>query len=259
MARIYIGFDDTDDKDAPMGTGRLVREFIYGLSDEYQAVGVVRHQLPRLDGVPYTSNNSSACAIIDMEDDSMLRKLRDRAVSHVLAHCAPGSDPGVCVAREDLVTDALVTYGQSATGTMLTQQQAMDVARDFELYGLGGTNDGIIGAAAAVGLTKFGWCGRFIEYGTLRQLGPELTVGDLHQAGIQVISTDRDPLVPLPSDHVTGARWIRPSLWNGQPVLQVNQVEVGVWRLAHGKRKKAHDESSGKAEHSSAILSYIGG
>lgn len=240
MARIYIGFDDTDDKDAPMGTGRLVREFVYGLPDEFHPVGVVRHQLPRLTGVPYTSNNSSACAIIDMADDSNIEKLKDRAVSHVMAHCAPGSDPGVCIAREDAITSELVDYGRSATGTLLSQQHAMNAARDFELYGLGGTNDGIIGATAAVGLTKFGWCGRFIEYGTLRQIGPETTVGQLNEAGIQVISTDRDPLVPLPGDHITGARWIRPSLWGGAPVLQVNLVEPGIWRCAHGKRKKDH-------------------
>ena len=48
-----------------MGTGRLVRELCYRLPEAYTLVGIVRHQLPRLDDIPYTSNNSSACAIID--------------------------------------------------------------------------------------------------------------------------------------------------------------------------------------------------
>ena len=258
MARIYIGFDDTDDKDAPMGTGRLVREFIYGLPDEFHAVGVVRHQLPRLSDVPFTSNNSSACAIIDMPEGTPIKKLRDRAINHVMAHCAPGSDPGVCIAFEEQITDTLVEYGKSATGVLLTQKQAMDAANDFELYGLGGTDDGIIGAAAAVGLTKYGWCGRFIEYGILRQLGPELTVREITDAGISVISTDRDPLIPLPDDHVTGARWIRPSLWGSAPVLQVCNVEHGVWRLAHGKRKKKKPEAI-KPTPQAATIPYIAG
>lgn len=238
--RIYLGFDDTDDHDAPMGTGRLVREFIYSLPDEYRTIGVVRHQLPRLEDIPFTSNNSSACAIIEMSEDTPLEALRQKAVEHLLSYCAPGSDPGLCIAHEDRINAELIEFGQNATGKRTTQQAAMNIARNIELYGLGGTNDGIIGACAAVGLTKFGWCGRFIEYGTLRMLGASLHVKDLTDAGIQVVATDRDPLVPLPEDRVINAKWIRPSLWAGNPVLQVRKTELGTWEPAHGKRKKAH-------------------
>ncbi len=240
----YLGFDDTDDKDAPMGTGRLVREFIYSLPDEFHSIGVVRHQLPRLDGVPYTSNNSSACALIEVQEDRDVELLRQLAIDHLARYCAPGSDPGLCIAREHEVGSDLVEYGKKVTGQRVTQRNAMDIARNIELYGLGGTNDGIIGACAAVGLTKFGWCGRFIEYGTLRMLGKNLTVKDITDAGIQVISTDRDPLVPLPSDRVVNAQWIRPSMWAGQPMLQLRLVEYGVWETAHGKRKKGHTEAN---------------
>lgn len=73
-------------------------------------------------------------------------------------------------------------------------------------------------------------------------LGSELTVHDLNHAGIQAISVDRDPLVPLPSDRIINGKWIRPSLWNSVPVLQVRMVEMGVWEPAHGKRKKTHAE-----------------
>ena len=237
---IYIGFDDTDDKDAPMGTGRLVRNFIYELPGEYRTVGVVRHQLPRLENIPYTSNNSSACAIIEVMDGGSAEALEKRAVEHLLACCAPGSDPGLCVAPEEGVTPEMVEFGQAATGTVLTQQAAMDTARSVTLHGLGGTNDGIIGACAAVGLTKFGWCGRFIEFGRLRALRGDLRVQDLTEAGIQVVSVDRDPLIPLPGDRLEDARWIRPSLWAGHPVLQVRATGPGVWTTAHGKRGKGH-------------------
>lgn len=236
--RIYLGFDDTDDRDAPMGTGRLVREFCYRLPVEFSAVGIVRHQLPRLKNIPFTSNNSSACLIVDMLEGGSMGPLRSLAESHLAAYCAPGSDPGLCIAPEASVGSALIDFGQRVTSRRVTQQAAMHAVGDLELYGLGGTNDGIIGAAAAVGLTKYGWCGRFIEYGQLRELPSHLTVRDLMETGIQVVSTDRDPLIPQPEDVVTDANWIRPSLWAGRPVLQVRNVEHGVWTPAHGKRKK---------------------
>lgn len=223
-----------------MGTGRLVREFIYSLPDEFYSIGVVRHQLPRLKDVPFTSNNSSACALVNVREDEDIAILRRLAVEHLMQYCAPGSDPGLCIAKASDVGNGLVEFGQKVTGELVTQKAAMDMARDIELYGLGGTNDGIIGACAAVGLTKFGWCGRFIEYGTLRMLGRDLTVQDLIDADIQVVSTDRDPLVPLPHHRVTNAKWIRPSMWNGKPMLQVRMLEMGVWEPAHGKRKKQH-------------------
>lgn len=242
--RVYLGFDDTDDKDAPIGTGRLVREFTYGL-EECFIVGVVRHQLPRLSDIPYTSNNSSACAIIVIPDGYDINILRDTAVEHLQKNCAPGSDPGLCIALENEVSRTMVNFGQTVTGTKVSQKQAMEVARPYELLGLGGTNDGIIGAAAAVGLTKFGWCGRFIEYGQLRALSGELHVYDLNSTGIQVVSVDRDPLVPLPEDEIRNAKWIRPSLWGGHPVLQVKRVAEHLWEPAHGKRKKKHLPQTG--------------
>ena len=244
---LYLGFDDTDDKDAPMGTGRLVREFIYSLPDEYQAIGVVRHQFPRLDAIPYTSNNSSACAIIEMRDVDGLDVLRNLAVKHLQTCCAPGSDPGLCIAPRDAVDGSLIEFGQTVTGRRVTQQDAVNQAKNIELYGLGGTNDGIIGACAAVGLTKFGWCGRFIEFGALRKLGSSPLVRNLNEAGIQVVSVDRDPLVPQASDRVVNASWLRPSLWAGKPVLQVRGVEPGVWETAHTKRKKQHGAKPDKA------------
>ncbi|WP_419785387.1 hypothetical protein [Pseudodesulfovibrio sp.] len=237
---ILLGFDDTDDLNAKMGTGRLVREFIGHLPDAFRTVGVVRHQHPRLADIPFTSNNSSACAIIEMSAEGSMETLRDLAMEHLRTHCAPGSDPGLCVAREDAVAAEMIEFGKMTTGRRTTQKTAMGIARNVELYGLGGTNDGIIGACAAVGLTKYGWCGRFIEYGALRSLGSELAVSDVTNTGIRVLSTDRDPLVPQPTDRLINAQWMRPSLWAGAPALQVRLVEPGVWQPAHGKRKEQH-------------------
>lgn len=246
---IYLGFDDTDDHDSPMGTGRLVREFAQLLPEGFDLRGIVRHQLPRLRDIPFTSNNSSACALIDMRDGMSAETLLELATRHLVTHCAPGSDPGLCLAREEAVTPEIVEFGKQATAAKLTQGEAMHSAHSVELLGLGGTNDGIIGALAAVGLTRFGWCGRFIEYGKLRDLPNPLTVGDLFATGIDVVSVDRDPLVPRPGDIVENAAWLRPSLWGGRPVLQVRASGAGVWEPAHGKRPKAgHGQGMRKME-----------
>ena len=236
---IYMGFDDTDVKGAPMGTGRLTRLFAESLDKEKTVVrGILRHQLPKMDDIPYTSNNSSACLLIEAEDDpGIVDRLTDAAVNHLLQHASDGSDPGLCVVAENEITPNLVNFAVEATTTKFTQEDAMRSAPKGTLQGLGGTNDGIIGAAAGVGLTHYGWCGRFIEYGDLRTLTDPVSVSDLHKCGIRVFSTDRDPVVPRPSDIVVAGGWIRPSLLAGQPVLQVRANGAGQWTTSHTKRK----------------------
>ena len=61
--------------------------------------------------------------------------------------------------------------------------------------------------------------------------------GKLWRLGIQVVSVDRDPLTPLGHDMVATGGWLRPSLWAGQPVLQVRADGAGRWVAALGKRK----------------------
>lgn len=237
----YIGIDDTDTLESAKGTGRLAREFAASLNDGARVVGVLRHQLPRLEGVPYTSNNSSACVVLEIANGETAADLAGKAAGFVLDGFVDGSDPGVCAVAADSVGDGLIDFALDATGRVVGQKAAMRAAAGAELAGLGGTNDGIIGAAAAVGLTAYGWCGRFIEYGRLRSLSGPLTIGDLAEAGIMAVSVDRDPLVPRPGDRLENAGWIRPSLWSGRPVLQVVSVSPGVWRAAHQKRRKRRE------------------
>jgi len=237
---VYLGFDDTDVLGAEMGTGRLVRTFLGTLSPEYAARGVLRHQHPRLEDIPYTSNNSSACAVIECPDGA-LDALTAMAAAYLVENASPGSDPGLCVLPEDAVDGDLIAFALRATGRRVTQAEAMGaMPGGFKdaLSGHGGTNDGIIGAAAAVGLTRHGWCGRFIEYGGLRALGEGARVEELSRCGVRVVSVDRDPAAPLPEDVVYSGGWLRPSLLAGQPVLQVVADGPGVWRTAHSKRPK---------------------
>lgn len=238
----YLAFDDTDTRDSAVGTGRLMRRFCRALSDEYHLKGVLRHQLPRLPEIPFTSNNSSACALIEIRAQEALNELAARATDFLLAHSVPGSDPGLCAGLAAEVDDDLVRFGVTATGERMSQADAMKAVNGFVLRGLGGTNDGIIGAAAAVGLSRYGWCGRFIELGRMRELRDPLRVADLQAAGIRVLSVDRDPTVPLPMDRVITDNWVRPSLWAGEPVLQVMRLE-DAWRAAHGRAHHAEPKS----------------
>jgi hypothetical protein len=109
-------------------------------------------------------------------------------------------------------------------------------AADGHLSGLGGTNDGIIGAAAAVGLTAHGWSGRFIEFGGLRKFPDAVSVEALNRAGIRVVSVDRDAHVVATEEIVETGGWLRPRLWAGQPVLPVTPGDAGGWVSLGGKR-----------------------
>jgi hypothetical protein len=120
-----------------------------------------------------------------------------------------------------------------------TRAKARAAAQGAHLSGHGGTLDGIIGAAAAVGLTASGWSGRFIELGNLRDFPEELSVSALRQGGIQVVSVDRDAGTPAPSDRVLTNRWLRPRLLGDRAVLLVEPFGRGRWININQKRKKA--------------------
>jgi len=232
----YLGFDDTDTKTSPKGTGRTIRDFCAGLPETFTLRAVLRHQLPKLPEIPFTSNNSSACAVLEADDPSLGRGLFDAAAAYLAANTPEGSDPGVCLAAAGDVDDALVAFALSCNAGKVAQRDAMAAASGAHLAGVGGSNDGIIGAAAAVGLTRHGWCGRFIELGDMRRLPATVAVSELEARGIRVVSVDRDPLVPLSGDSVATGGWLRPSLWGGQAVLQVRADGLGRWVAALGKR-----------------------
>ncbi len=78
----------------------------------------------------------------------------------------------------------------------MTQQEVLGSVNGTHISGHGGTNDGIIGAVAAVGLTASGWSGRFIEFGRLREFPDLVTVSELERSGIRVVSVDRDTMLP---------------------------------------------------------------
>jgi hypothetical protein len=91
------------------------------------------------------------------------------------------------------------------------------------LRGLGGTQDGVIGALAGVGLAATGEDGRFILIGTMRELDGVQTVQAILDSGIrQIRSMDGQTLENGQID--TGGR-LRPACREGQPILFVKPQE----------------------------------
>lgn len=237
--RVYIGFDDTDHAGSERGTGKLARWFEKNLPEGCSLWGVVRQQLLVHQEIPFTSHNSSACAVVDAPAVDSLDILIKRAAEHIETYSLDGSDPGLCVtAAHDDAMGQLMAFGQECTRRIVTQKEAMKAAQGIHLSGHGGTDGGIIGAAAAVGLTAGGWSGRFIEFGKLRDLPDTVTVGELEGLNILVVSLDRDARVPAPRDPVVTRGWLRPRLWGQRAILPVRPNEDGTWQSLGEKRSK---------------------
>ena len=240
--RIYVGFDDTDNLEADQGTGKVARWFEDKLPEKCKLEGVVRQQLLINDDIPYTSHNSAACVIVSAPDQTVRDTIIAKAVDHLEINSLEGSDPGVCVvSEEDLSLAGIIEFGYTCTRRIVTQKEAVKAACNVYLSGHGGTNDGIIGAAAAVGLTVSGWSGRFIEYGRLRDFPDVVFVSDLERSTMVVTSVDRNATVPAPDDLVYTKGWLRPRLWGGKAVVLVVPVEEGVWESVGERRKTRRD------------------
>jgi hypothetical protein len=244
--RLYVAFDDTDTLDADRGTGKVARWFADELPDGCSIWGVVRQQLLVHPDVPYTSHNSAAVVVVEVEagcDAASWRSLVDdlvaRAAAHLERHALVGSDPGLCVAHDGCpALPSLAAFGRRAAVVVVTQADATAAAAGAHLSGHGGSNDGIIGAAAGVGLTAAGWNGRLIEYARpLREFPDPVGVAALEEAGILVVSTDRDAPVPQPDELISSHGWLRPRLWGGRAVLPVVRSGASSWlALASEKR-----------------------
>jgi hypothetical protein len=211
---LYIGLDDTDNPES-RGTGRLARQIAADLSGDFTLLGVTRHQLLVDPRIPYPSHNSSAAITLEAGDQVDLNALFERVRAMMVADFQPGSDPGLCVARQ--VLPEISAFGRRAQREVVTRQEAYDLAstHHLRLEGLGGSDDGVIGALAAVGLAASGEDGRYLLLGTLRELSGMLPVGDLLKAGIRAVQTsDGEPVL----EGLVASEKLRPARRGGQPI-----------------------------------------
>lgn len=217
---IYLGIDDTDTRES-RGTGRLARSIAAELARTCQVTGVTRHQLFVHDAIPYTSHNSAAVIHIEVQADRCREDILATGREMMIADFIDGSDPGVCIASHDQVSPEIMAFGHRAKNTVLTQDDAYRSAREraIHLEGLGGTNDGIIGALAGVGLAASGNDGRFILRGRSRELAGQQEIATLLCSGIDEVRLSDG--TPLTTGFVDIQKVPRPALRAGKAVLFV--------------------------------------
>jgi tRNA(Ile2) C34 agmatinyltransferase TiaS len=222
---IYIGIDDTDTLET-RGTGHLAREIAAALAADYTVVGVVRHQLSDDPRVPRTHKNSCAVILLDGDEnigdddigDDDIAAVTEQVKALMLAQFVVGSDPGLCVATA--VPPTITDFGHKAQRELVTQAEAraLAAAHNLTLLGLGGDEDGVIGALSAVGLAAGGSDGRYIEVAQARELAGLQPVTALLAAGITAVHTLDGQLV---ADGLVQTDRLRPARRNGRPVAVV--------------------------------------
>jgi tRNA(Ile2) C34 agmatinyltransferase TiaS len=214
---IFIGLDDTDTLES-RGTGHLAREIAAAMATDYPMLGVTRHQLLVDPRVPCTRNNSCAAIALDVDGEVEPGALLARVRALMLDDYQPGSDPGLCVARA--VPAAVTAFGHRAQRELVSQDDARALAAEHEvlLQGLGGDEDGVIGALAAVGLAASGEDGRYVLVGRSRELRGLHPVSALLEAGVVAVQTlDGQPVTQgsVQTDK------LRPARRGGRPIAVV--------------------------------------
>ncbi len=220
ITQILIGLDDTDNLES-RGTGRLARQIAAELMQDFDLLGVTRHQLLVDPRIPYTSHNSSAAIAISSSRPVDLEELMGRVQKLMLDDFQAGSDPGLCV-LEAQVGLQLIEFGKRAQNELVNQAEAFSTASSagIRLAGLGGSNDGVIGALAAAGLAACGEDGRYLLVGNSRDLFGLHPVSDIVSAGIAEVRTLQGKLV---NEGDVLADKVRPARRGGRPVLFVEK------------------------------------
>ncbi len=220
-----IGIDDTD-MPGTRGTGYLARALAEELAAQgFASAGITRHQLLVHPEIRYTSHNSANCLEVAASEDRGAA-LFAWACDFVAGRSPQGADPGVCVARKARVGEGARSLGLRAQAEVLDIAAASRVAaaEGHLLAGLAGTETGVIGALAAVGLRAGGEDGRFIGLGAIRELPARARVQDILDAGVAALAA-QDGALPQPGDWVETFGWVRPRLRGGKPVLLVQRSD----------------------------------
>lgn len=237
---LLIGIDDTDDLYSP-GTGRRARQLLDELTKAGLGTpaGVTRHQLLVDDRIPYTTHNSDACIAwrsAGGDPDAVVGEVIAMAGRFLERVCPPAADPGLVVAIPSRIADTgeLMEFGRRAKREVLRSQDAwkLGAALGVHISGHGGTQEGVIGALAGVGLHLSGDDGLFIHMPGLYDLPPEASLDDLRRLiGIDD-ARDGANRRPEPGEPIELSDWVRPVLLDGRAVLLLDPP----WDLPDGRR-----------------------
>ncbi len=229
---VYVCMDDTDNLNS-RGTGRLARAVAAKLSENYSVLGVTRHQLYVHPDIPYTSHNSCGVIHLELSGQEYLEDIFDIAKAEMRDDFIEGSDPGLAVASTEQISPALIAYAKDAKNTVLSQDKARTLAKNLgiQLEGLGGTEDGVIGAMAGLGLASTTNDGRFLMIGEIRELTGAQTVQKLIRAGIDGVYTLDGQPVTEGTIFNEENKSVKPCPVNGQAILYVEKRNGEFWAV----------------------------
>lgn len=233
MTRILIGIDDTDVAGGALSTARLTRELGEALRGEARFIGSLGHRL--YAGVKATTNNKASCLVLDCAAADALDALFERVVDHVERRAALASSPGIVMASGN--ADSLAEFGREASRREVGPDELAPLLDGHRFEGFG-SQRGLIGAAAAVGLTARGWSGRWLEFDGLRRFERAVQIRELTEQGIRTVSLETDAEAPGPDDWVDTHGWLRPQLIAGEAALPLRRVGEGMWEMASVKSAK---------------------
>ena len=227
----YVGIDDTDIIGSP-GTNQLARAIVRRLGDIAADSIVCRHQLFFDPRVPYTSQNGSASIQLPRGHEMPREELLDTIRGVMRAWFVDGSDPGLALATH--TCDEMTAFAQRAKTDVVSQSDARSVAERAGCYleGLGGTNQGIIGALAAIALVAGGEDGRVVHVD--RWPWPDAftdlqSVAGILERGVAEIRTESGEA--FTGDAVDVGKHLRPNWRGGRMVLFVEPSGDGTpWR-----------------------------
>ncbi len=216
---IYVGIDDTDTAET-RGTNQLARLIVQAIVNEFRCIRIARHQLMVDPRIPFTSKNGSASIVLEARKHEDLNDLASQIEAVMREHFVPGSDPGLCVT--DRLVPQLGDFGRRCQRKIVCQGDSRKVAATHNvlLRGLGGTEDGVIGALAAVGLAMGGDDGRVVQRGeTTEEISGHQSIGSLKEQGVAVRTYAGNQ--PVTTGVVDVGKKLRPNLRNNQFVLFV--------------------------------------
>jgi hypothetical protein len=201
-------------------------------------LGITRHQLLLDPAVPYTSHNSSACIVleIDGDPDGVVAGLTEVGELYLPEIASPGADVGFCVAEESKLGTGVILWGRRAKVEVLQKDEAEAIAHASGIYlrGLTGEEVGVVGALAAVGLRRGGDDGRFLELGGLRRALGEQPAAVFLAAGVERFVLAGEEVELAPDELiVVGQRHAQPVLLGGRATLMLDPgSERGGWKAA---------------------------
>lgn len=223
---IYVGIDDTD-MPGTLGTNKFAKALAARLADRYSCELIVRHQLLIDPRVPYTSKNSSASMLLHPRNGADTAGLIDELRAFVSEWFIEGSDPGFCVS--ETIPAEVTAYGKRCQSEVIDQGVARDLAAEhgIHLKGCGGTNDGVIGALAAVGLIAQGNDGRVVQIGGWADdLAGREDIETLHRRNVEVRCLES--AAEVKSGTIDVGKHLRPNYRQGKIVLFAQpQPETG--------------------------------